>query len=103
LITSEFLKLGFNVLHVNKPKSANGVDLWVQKPGGRPISVEIKKSRKDKSGTYKIDPVHINRRSDDLIAVFIGEQYVLIEPMSDHIKCCSKTGVRMLTILCGKN
>jgi hypothetical protein len=102
LLKREFGKLGFSILFVNRPPSANGVDLWVQKEGRRPMSVEIKRARKDrKTKAFKVDPVQRLRTKDDLIAIIINKDYVLIESMEDHLKCCSKTGVRALTTLCG--
>lgn len=95
--------LGFEVLYVPKSKSANGVDLWVQKDGGRPISVEIKKAFKKLKNVYQVDPVSQNATHNDLIAVLCGEKYALVHPMKEHLKLCGPKGCRQLTLLLGKN
>lgn len=103
LLESEFAALGFNFLYYNKKPSANGVDLWVKKNAGRPLSVEIKKVRKLKNGTYQCDSVQKNRINDDLIAIIINSEYVLIEPMKHHLNTCSPRGTRQFTLLCRGN
>jgi hypothetical protein len=100
LLESFFQKLEYKVIYYNEKPSANGVDCWVSKNNGRPKSVEIKKSRKLKNGMVQIDPVSLPRKNDDLIAIIINQNYVLIEPMADHLKCCSTKGTRQMTLLC---
>ncbi len=100
LITDVFENLGFSVIHFNNYKNANGVDLWVQRPGHRPLSVEIKKVRKYIDGSSQVDAVSKPRRKDDIIAIIFNKKYVLIEPMKDHLRNCSKIkGTRQFTIL----
>ena len=99
LIEREFSALGFNLIYFNTPPSANGVDCWVQKSGKRPLSVEIKAVRKQKKGIFQTDPVSKCRKNDDLIAIVINPEYVLIEAMQDHLKCCSPKGTRQFTLL----
>lgn len=96
LLTEYFSFIGFNILHFNLPKESNGVDLWVRK-NGRPLSVEVKKVRKQKNGCFQVDPVCKNRKNDDLIAIIVGSDYVLIEPMKDHLSACSPKGTRQFT------
>ena len=103
LLSANFKKLGFKVIHFNTHEFKNGVDLWVQKDNGRPLSVEIKIARRQKNNCYQVDPVQPKRKSDDLIAIILNSEYVLIESMQDHIKCCSTKGTRQFTLLCGKN
>lgn len=100
IVTREFAALGFSVLHWNDHPSNNGVDCWVQKNKGRPLSVEVKLLRKQKSGMVQCDPVSKGRASDDLIAIIMNTEYVLIEPMRDHLKACSPKGTRQFTLLC---
>lgn len=99
LIEREFSALGFKVLHWNEGPCVNGQDLWVQKAGRRPLSVEIKKAHKKRNKMYQVDPVQKNRVNDDLVAIVLNSEYVLIEPMSDHLKCCSPKGTRQMTLM----
>lgn len=99
IIEREFAALGFKIIHFNSPKEANGVDCWVQKRDKKPLSVEIKKLRKKQDNTYQVEPVCKNRRDDDLIAIIMNSEYVLIEPMKDHLKNCSKQGTRNFTLM----
>lgn len=101
LLKKTFASLGFDIIHYNKPKSANGVDLWIQRKGKRPLSVEIKKARRHSKGMFTVDPVQKNRQTDDLIAIIMNSQYVLVESMSDHLKCCSPKGTRQFTLIIG--
>lgn len=96
LLTEFFSFLGFTILHFNLPKQANGVDMWVRKDG-RPLSVEIKKVRRSKFGIAASDPVSKRRQSDDLIAIIVSSDYVLIESMRDHLRVCSPKGTRQFT------
>lgn len=102
-IKCEFAILGFKVIHVPQSKETNGPDLWVQKHNSRPLSVEIKKARGQKNGCFQVDPISGPRKLDDLICIECNSEYVLIEPMADHLKCCSPKGTRNLTLLFGKN
>lgn len=102
ILTEFFSYLDFRIIHLGSHPESNGVDMWVQKLGQRPLSVEIKKARIMRHGIAQVDPVSKNRRGDDLIAIIINKKYVLIEPMSDHLKACSPGGTRQFTILkCG--
>lgn len=99
IVSNHFEALGFKVIYIPGKDSTNGPDLWVVK-NGRPVSVEIKIARVKAKGELEVTPVTKNRMNDDLIAIVI-ENYVLIEPMKDHLKCCSKGGTRGLTPLLG--
>lgn len=99
-IEREFAAIGFNVIHWNEKPSANGVDVWVQKNQQRPLSVEVKQARHQKNGCVQVEPVSSVRRKDDLIAIILNTEYVLIEAMQDHLKTCSPKGTRQMTLLC---
>lgn len=101
-IKQSFIALGFEIIHVGKHPSTNGVDMWVRKPGSRPLSVELKVVRKQQNGCFQVDPVQPLRKNDDLVAIECGS-YVLIEAMTDHLKCCSTKGTRQMTLLMGTN
>ncbi len=88
--------LGFKCLP-QRHKNANGPDIFAVK-NNYSYRVEIKKVRKLRSGAFQVPPVEATRRTDDLIAIVLP-RYVLIEPMSDHLKCCSPKGTRGLSVL----
>lgn len=99
LLEQKFLELGFKIVFWNEKANANGPDLVVQKGKKRPLTVELKKVRASGNGSFVVDPVLKSREKDDLIAIVLNEKMVLIEPMQDHLKCCSPKGTRALTIL----
>lgn len=99
LVTKYFKLMGFKVIHYNEKESTNGVDMWVKKKDGKPLSVEIKKARKQKTGCYQVDFVQPNRINDDLIAIILNDKYVLIEEMKHHLSACSNKGFRQFTTL----
>lgn len=103
ILRPHFAALGFEIIHFGESKNANGPDMWVRKTGGRPMSVEVKKVTKKPNGQVATDPVGTPRRNDDLIAIICTPQYVLIEPMRDHLKACGPKGHRALTTLLGRN
>lgn len=76
-----------------KPKkhTANGVDMFAIKGEEYVLSVEIKMACPfGKGKILRVKGVTDNRVNDDLIAIVFPSRYVLIEPMKDHLKCCSK-------------
>lgn len=100
LVVASAKKLGFKVLSKSKYLSSHGSDLWLIDSNKRPISVEIKRVQVKKcDGSFEIDPVSRNRRNDDLVAIIFPTEYVLIEPMKDHLKNCNKSGRRSITKL----
>ena len=92
-----FKSMGFKLLGFNH-KNTNGPDLFITK-NKKAFSVEIKKAKSTLSGSLQVFPVEPNRKSDDLIAIELPSGYVLIEPMKDHLKLCSKKGYRTLNLL----
>ena len=97
LIERGFAALGFSVVFWNSKPSANGQDCFVQKWGKRPMSVEVKKVRKLSNGTSQCEPVSNDRKKDDLIAIILNREYVFIDSMENHLKCCSPKGTRQFT------
>lgn len=85
--------LGFNIIHWNENPNTPGVDCWAQREGKSPVSIEVKLLLK-RSGCWSCDAVSGPRRNDDLVAIIFNESYVLIEPMSQHLKCCAPKGTR---------
>ena len=79
IIEKAFKNIGFDIIHFNEKPNANGVDCWVKKTTDRPLSVEIKKIKfNSKTKDLSIDPVSNPRRTDDLIAIIVNPNYVLI-------------------------
>lgn len=100
VIRREFAALGFGVIYWNDIPNSNGVDCYVQKGHRRPLSVEIKTLKKNKKTlAISVEPIGKDRQGDDLIAIIINEEFVLIEPMSHHLKCCGPKGHRSMSML----
>lgn len=97
LIEREFAALGFSLLFWNTKPTSNGPDCFVRKGKGRPLSVEIKTVKRKNNGCLQTDPVSDNRKKDDLVAIIINSEYVLIDSMSNHLKCCGTKGTRQFT------
>lgn len=103
ILRPHFAALGFEIIHYGSHASVNGPDLWVKKAGGRPLSVEVKSAIKKQKNLFQTEPVSKQRLSDDLIAIICNPQYVIIEPLKDHLKCCGPSGYRQLTLVLGIN
>lgn len=89
-------KMGYKTTHP-RSSTSNGVDLFAIKKDYA-LSVEVKKATypNKKANVLRVRAVEKKRLSDDLIAIVLPNNYVLIEPMRDHLKCCSKDGTRYL-------
>ncbi len=97
LVTEYFSYLGMTVVYSVKNQSENGPDMFVRKGKGRPLSVEIKLARKNKKTTAVTDSVSSHRVHDDLIAIIISSDYVLIQPMKEHLLLVGPKGTRPFT------
>ncbi len=77
-------------------KNCNGVDIYAIGVD-RVLSIEVKRAvqPKGKNG-FRVRRVEKKRCNDDLIAIVFPSQYVLLEPMQDHLRCCNKQGDRFL-------
>jgi len=98
-VSSAFKKLGLKCIGFGH-KNKNGPDCYAV---GTNVSykVEIKNAKKMINGALQVFPVEKNRKNDDLIAIVIND-YVLIEPMKDHLKLCSNKGYRPISGLRNK-
>lgn len=90
-VVDSLRKMGFHCTQ-ERNKNANGTDLFAIKDN-YVLSVEIKKASKVKN-VYRTR--RVTRLNDDLIAIVFPFDYVLIEPMRDHLKVCNKQGDRFL-------
>jgi len=52
-----------------------------------------------KTKSISVEPISTPRLNDDLVAIIINSNYVLIESMKDHLLCCSESGYRPMTII----
>lgn len=95
-VKKSFSKLGYKITYFGK-KNANGPDIFVVK-NGIPKSVELKKSRTTKRNSIQIPPVEKARKNDDLVCIILGDNYVLIEPMRDHLSKCTAKGYRTINL-----
>lgn len=90
-----FESCGFTVLGKQRNISANGVDLHIVRDG-RVFSVEVKTVSKS-TRSYRVKGCH-KPDSNDYIAMVYGSN-VIVQPMDDHIRLCSKDGTRAVSKL----
>ena len=79
-----------------------GVDIYVITDDNI-FSVEVKQAlmnkRKDHTGCWFVPPVSQERIHDDLIAIVLPNQEIIIEQMKDHLAACSKNGEKYIITL----
>jgi hypothetical protein len=95
-VVRAFKALGFKCIGF-KHKFASGPDCYAVGKN-RCMSVEIKQTRNNGKRTIIVDKVDKKRKNDDVVAIIIND-YVLIEPMADHLQRCAPSGVRYLSNL----
>lgn len=95
LVKAYFEARGFAVYDICDP-CANGQDMTVAK-AGRTLRVEVK-TVVPGTRAWRIKPVKPLRQKDDLIALVIKSR-VFVQPMRDHLACCSDDGSRSVTDL----
>lgn len=95
--TAIALKLaGWQVFDIKKD-TANGPDLTIAAKG-KSYRVEVKKviiSRKSCS----VKAISKNAKHCDAIAILLPNNKVILQPMIEHLKLCSKSGLRSVTNL----
>lgn len=94
LIAAKFFKsMGYSV----EQASCQGPDLTLTM-GGIKLTCEVKYAGKQKDrNSWRVAPVFPNRRSDNLIAIVLPDDSVIVQPMSYHLACCSNCGSRSVT------
>lgn len=80
-----------------KPDSANGPDLTIER-NNKTFRVEIKKALIGKR-YCNVKPVIGSGLRCDAIGILLPNNTVLLQPMKEHLKLCSKSGVRGITDL----
>jgi Holliday junction resolvase-like predicted endonuclease len=86
------------ILSTQADEKTNGVDIVAMKDG-KAFLIEVKKAKLH-NRAWQIDPV--SRKQSLLcntIAIVLPCKTVVFEPMSQHLKLCSKNGVRYITEL----
>lgn len=87
---------GWLVFDINKDTS-NGPDLTIAR-NGKSFRVEIKKACKS-TRSWKTTPVGKSGKACDLVIIILPNNELIIQPMIEHLKLCSKNGVRFITEL----
>lgn len=95
-VASKLISIGWQVFDINKD-TANGPDLTIAK-NGKSFRVEIKKACKS-TRSYITTPVGKSGKQCDLIIILLPNDELLIQPMEDHLRLCSKNGSRGITKL----
>lgn len=86
---------GFS-LDNQRDEKHNGIDIVAIKDGVA-LLIEVKKAKRH-NRAWQVDPVSNKQQvTCNTIAIVLPDNEVLFEPMSQHIKLCSKNGVRYLT------
>lgn len=89
-----YKNMGWNV-EINKGNG--GPDLICTKNGER-ILVEVKTILKQgPTGKFVVTKVKPNRMKDDFVAMVWNNEYIIIEPMNQHLSKCAPTGDRSIT------
>ena len=94
-VRSALKKLGF-ILDNQKDEKTNGVDVVALK-NGKVLLIEVKKA-KHHNRAWQVDPVSKKQQLIcNTIAIVFPKGYIALYPMSQHLKLCSKNGVRYVT------
>lgn len=96
IVVAHFEGRGFTVFD-RGDACANGHDMTIAK-GGHSWRVEVKAATFSK-GSHVVKPVKETRRGDDLVAMVTLGDRVIVQPMKDHLACCSEDGSRRITDL----
>jgi hypothetical protein len=94
LTVKEIKRFGFKPLKAGK-RNANGPDLTAIK-NNRAYTIEIKRARVTKRGSIQVPPVEKNRIHDDMIAIVLPNERVLLGSMEDHMNLCTPKGYRTI-------
>lgn len=95
-VSKTLKKRGWQCFDLNKD-NANGPDITIARDG-KSYRVEIKKACKS-TRSYKTTPVGKSGRICDLVIIILPNDKILIQPMSEHLRLCSRDGSRFITEL----
>ena len=94
VVSKTLKRMGYKTTKPRK-ETASGSDIFAIK-NDYVLSVEIKNAIKASKTRNVLRVRAVSRVNDDLIAIVLPNDYVLVEPMRDHLKCCGKNGERFL-------
>lgn len=84
------------VLDEQRDERSNGVDIVAMK-NGRVLLIEVKKAKKH-NRAWQVDPVSKKQQTTcNTIAIVLPKGVTLLEPMTQHLKLCTKNGMRYVT------
>ena len=87
-------KQGFTLSN-QKDERANGVDIVAIK-GGEVLLIEVKKTIKH-NRAWQVDPVSKRQQLTCNTIAIVTPNGIIIEPMVQHLKLCTKNGMRYIT------
>ena len=93
-------KKGWQCFDINHD-NANGYDLTIARKN-KSYRVEIKKACKS-TRQWIVTPVGRSGKVCDLIIIILPDGSLIIQPMEEHLKLCSKSGSRSITKLVESN
>jgi HJR/Mrr/RecB family endonuclease len=97
LVRKRLKSKGFQ-LSTQRDEKTSGVDIIAMKDG-KAFLIEVKKAKLH-NRAWQVDPVSKKQSVVcDTVAIVLPCKTVVFEPMSQHLKLCSKNGVRYITEL----
>lgn len=97
-VRKELTRLGFT-LNKQKDQTNSGVDIVAMKKG-KVLLIEVKEAKLH-NRAWQVDAVSkIQQVTCDTIAI-VTPHGIIIEPMRDHLKRCTKNGMRYVTEIVG--
>lgn len=95
-VSNILMKRGWLCFDINED-NANGPDLTIAK-NGKSYRVEIKLACKS-TRSFRTTPVGKSGKNCDLVIIILPNKEIIIQPMLEHLKLCSKDGGRFITQL----
>ena len=97
IVSEWFEQFGYSVLDKPSPED-NGCDMIVVGKK-KTLRVEIKYAKQKKNGTWQASAITKRQKTCDCCAVILPKEVVFVEPMSEYLSHCSKSGYRSFTWL----
>lgn len=91
----KFLKKQGFTLSKQRDERSNGVDIVAIK-NGEVLLIEVKKAIHH-NRAWQVDPVSKNQRITCNTIAIVTPHGIIVEPMAQHLKLCTKNGMRYVT------